>query len=145
MCVLWKETNVKCPLCGTTQKKEKFVEEKKKELTHFNEKDKKNKEKVKILKRATSIQVSHHAIDRMSTRHLDIYLGYRDSDDQGIMSWMRQEGMSILESGQLKELQEQVIHLGCNWIFQKSKKSPTYTLMTVAPKNVKKLQGIKRW
>lgn len=124
---------MKCPLCGSPQKKEKFVKEKIEELKVFNE-------KTKLIKKATDISVSHHAIDRMSTRHVDVYLKYREGEDHGLVTWMRSVGLEMLKSGQLSALQEQVKCYGIRWLFQKSKKSLTYKLTTVAPINKNKIK-----
>lgn len=122
---------MKCPLCGSPQKKEKFIKEKIEELKVFNE-------KAKLIKKATDVSVGHQAIDKMSTRHVDVYLKCRENDGQGIVTWMRSVGMELLESGQLEALENHVKCYGLKWFFHKSKKSLTYKLKTVAPINIKK-------
>jgi len=120
--------DMKCPLCGTPHKKKEFVKEKIKELKEFNE-------KAKTIKKASDIGVSHHAIDRMSTRHAHTYLKYRKNGDEGIATWMRNVGLEMLDSGQISGLQAIVKCYGVKWLFQKSKKSLVYRLMTVTPIN----------
>jgi hypothetical protein len=128
----------KCPTCGALQKKVSFVEKKKDELKQADKKLEKSIEKKRELWKPGSVKITHHAIDRVSTRHYDNYLAYRRDEKQGIVSWMRDVTQEMVTNNNLKTVTEHVKSCGMRWVLQRGAKGSNYTLMTVTPKNKKK-------
>ena len=61
------------------------------------------------------IIITPHSIDRASTRHHEVYLSYREHQEDGLYSWLMREVKSLRLSGQLRDGENNIDHTRVLW------------------------------